>query len=124
MDNGILKICVAGDGRLNIHPSKIDAMFQYVYREASGVYWNQELQCFQSSAPNNWDEWDHKQWYKQIVTVVKSGLGERLRVIDETVFEGNSEVFEKEIRFADEEVQQSSDDYHRYGNGNPEVRNP
>ena len=110
MDNGIQKIGVANDGRLNIYPLQSDAMYQYVYREASGVYWNKDLQCFQSSTPDNWDKWDHKQWYKQIISVVEIGLGDRLRIFDETIFEGNSEAFEKEIREADEEVQKTIDE--------------
>jgi hypothetical protein len=110
MDNEISKVSVAGDGRLNVHPSKASSMFEYIYREAAGVYWNRELQCFQSSAPKNWDNWNHSKWYKQIVSTVRSGLGKRLRLLDTTVFEGGIETFENEIRFADAEVQKWIDE--------------
>ena len=105
MDNEIWKISVTDDGRLNVHPSKVSSMFEYIYREAAGVYWNSEIECFQSSAPKNWDNWGHTNWYKQIVSIVSSGLGERLRLLDTTVFEVGLEQYENEIRCADAEVQ-------------------
>ena len=50
-------------------------MYQYIYREAAGVYWDQAKQGFKSTPMK---EWSCSQWYKQIVSVVRSGLGVEL----------------------------------------------
>ena len=62
MEHGkILKVAVLKDGRLGIFPDRPDPAYQYIYREAAGVYWNQELGCFQSTVPREWDypKWDY-----------------------------------------------------------------
>ena len=99
----VIEVSLADDGRLRIYPSTVEWTFEHIYREAAGVHWNTELQCFQSTIPK---DWDHKAWYTQIVSVVKSGLGVRLKLTDDTIFSTNSETFEIEIRSADAEVQE------------------
>ena len=98
MDNPISKIEAADDGRIRVFPKTINSIFEYVYRAAAGVYWNKELQCFQSSNPNNWDNWDHKDWFIQILSAVKSELGEKLVLTNDTIFEKNVIEFEDEFR--------------------------
>ncbi len=106
MEYGITEISLAEDGCLQIRPSSSKSSFEYVYRAAAGVYWNKELKCFQSSVPDNWDNWDNVAWYKQIISVIKSELGDRLRVTDDTVFISTASTLETEIRGADAEIQE------------------
>lgn len=47
-------------------------IYQYVYREAAGVYWDKNRYGFKSTPMK---KWSCSQWYKQIVDVVRSGLG-------------------------------------------------
>lgn len=109
MDNRIRKIEATDDGRTRIFPETANSIFEYVYRAAAGVYWNKKLQCFQSSNPNNWDNWGHKEWVIQILSAVNSELGERLILTDETIFDKNILSFEDEIRKAYLETQAKSE---------------
>lgn len=54
-----------------------ESMYQYVYREAAGVYWDTERSGFKSTQMK---EWSCAQWFKQIVGVVRSGLGVELTI--------------------------------------------
>ena len=110
MNIEISKISATNDGRLNVHPAVTKPMFQYVYREAAGVYWNEELGCFQSSSPNNWDSWAFDKWYVHIVSTVRSGLGERLKLLQTTVFDKSVAAHESAIRSADAEIQKWIDE--------------
>ena len=109
MEYGITEISLAEDGCLRIRPSSSKSGFEFVYRTAAGVCWNKELECFQSSVPDNWDKWDNTAWYKQIISVVKSELGTRLRLMDDTVFKATANTLETDIRIADTEVQERID---------------
>jgi hypothetical protein len=70
LDTGELLLRLEGQGKL---------MYQYIYREAAGVYWDQARHGFKSTPIN---EWSCSQWYKQIVSVVRSGLGVELSLAD------------------------------------------
>ena len=53
--------------------------YQYVYREAAGVYWDNDFKGFKSSeAPR---EWTYADWYKHIVEVAKLGVGVELKCV-------------------------------------------
>ena len=52
-------------------------MYQYIYREAAGVYWDETLHGFKSTELK---EWSCSKWFAHIVSVVKSGLGVELRL--------------------------------------------
>jgi hypothetical protein len=52
-----------------------EAMYQYVYREAAGVYWDSDKHGFKSTEMK---EWSCAQWFGQIVGVVRTGLGVEL----------------------------------------------
>ena len=67
-------------------------MYQYVYREASGVYWDQSRHGFKSTPMK---EWSCSQWYKQIIGAVRSGLGVEL-MLGENVVWANVPEQEKE----------------------------
>ncbi len=50
-------------------------MYQYVYREAAGVYWDEIRHGFKSTPMKDWSA---PKWFSQIVAVVRSGLGVEL----------------------------------------------
>ncbi|MBA6254452.1 MULTISPECIES: hypothetical protein [unclassified Colwellia] len=43
--------------------------YQYIYREAAEVNWDDELKAFKSPAPR---EWSHSDWFHHIVKVAKN----------------------------------------------------
>ena len=47
-------------------------MYQYIYREASEVYWDNVRKAFKAPPPR---KWSHADWYRHIVSVAESGLG-------------------------------------------------
>jgi hypothetical protein len=53
------------------------SMYQYVYREAAGVYWDEQRHGFKSTPMK---EWPCSKWFFQIIGVVKSGLGVELNL--------------------------------------------
>jgi hypothetical protein len=61
-DKNELLIKVIGDG---------NPMYQYVYREAAGVYWDDNQKAFKSTPLNEWTE---SKWFMHIKDIVKSGL--------------------------------------------------
>ncbi len=73
----ITKINVNDAGELVLSlGSNGNSIYQYVYRAAAGVYWDQENHGFKSTPMKK--DWSCFQWYKQIVSVVKSELGVEL----------------------------------------------
>ncbi|MDD5274958.1 MAG: hypothetical protein PHR16_02625 [Methylovulum sp.] len=59
-ENGELLLAVVGDGK---------PMYQHIYREAAGIYWDNDLHGFKS-APIK--EWSYSKWFFHIVAVAKS----------------------------------------------------
>jgi hypothetical protein len=57
----INKVSILSDGRLAIFPSKASSSYQYVYREASEVYWDNNNQYFYHQSQEN--------------GIIKSGMG-------------------------------------------------
>ncbi|MCB1755618.1 MAG: hypothetical protein KDJ38_08850 [Gammaproteobacteria bacterium] len=66
LDNGELFLGLESGGSL---------AYQYIYRSAAGVYWDQEKKGFISTPMK---EWDVLKWFDQIVSTVKSELGVEL----------------------------------------------
>jgi len=62
-------------GELFLALDRGDPSYQYVYREAAGVYWDDEHHGFKSTEMK---EWSAASWFSHIVTVVEQGLGVRL----------------------------------------------
>ncbi len=56
-------------------------MYQYIYREAAEVYWDDEAKGFKAPAPR---KWSYSDWYQQIVSVAASGLGISLELSSNT----------------------------------------
>lgn len=74
LENGEMFVVFASGGK---------PMYQYIYREAAEVYWDNELKGFKAPTPR---KWSHSDWFKQIVSVVASGLGIALKQSNTTVW--------------------------------------
>ncbi len=68
LDSGELFLGLEGSGK----PS-----YQYIYRAASGVYWDQDEKGFKSTQMK---EWNATKWFSQIRSVVESELGVSLQI--------------------------------------------
>ena len=97
----ILKVAVLPDGRTAVFPESKRADFQYVYREAAGVYWDQSMGCFVSTPPQ---EWSPQKWYQQILSVVRSGVGLKMILTADTEYESKDPGFEAAIKLADQDL--------------------
>lgn len=85
LDSGELLLALEGGGR----PS-----YQHVYREAAGVYWDDQLQGFVSRGRS---EWAYSLWFKHIVAVCR-GVGVALRLSTKTQFIGVTDEEQAKIR--------------------------
>jgi len=80
----IRKVYITAGGELFLSlESGGKAAYQYVYREAAGVYWDQEKRGFKSTPI---EDRSCAQWFVQIVGVVKSGLGVELSLAKDAVW--------------------------------------
>ena len=105
----IEKVSVLPDGRLGVFPKIKDSLYQYIYRAAAGVSWNENEGCFQSTEPK---EWNYQKWYRQILSVANSpDLGRRLVLNEKTEFDGPEEDFKEKILEADKKVQKWMDEH-------------
>ncbi len=61
-----------------------DPMYQYVYREAAGVYWDEKQKGFKSTELK---EWTVSDCYFHIKDIVRSGLNVDLELNEKTSWE-------------------------------------
>lgn len=86
LDTGELLLGIEGLGK---------PVYEYIYREAAGVHWDQSLHGFKSTPMK---EWSCAQWYKQIVSVARSGLGVELSLADHVTWSNVPEKEKAEIQ--------------------------
>lgn len=78
----ISEIAVMETGEVRVTPIiNWNDLFQFIYRTATGVEWNESAQCFMSPAPRDWSQFD---WYANIVSSVASEMGVVLKVTQKT----------------------------------------
>jgi hypothetical protein len=70
-------------------------IYQFVYREAAGVYWDNNRHGFKSTPMK---KWSCSRWFKQIVGVVPSALGVDLVLSPDVAWRNISEQQKKEIK--------------------------
>jgi len=87
-------VSVLADGRLGVYPAIVSDCYEFIYRAASGVYWDKSLGCFHSTVPK---DWDYKRWYRQILFAVKGELGVELHITVQTTFESTEGNFKEDI---------------------------
>ena len=97
----IVKVGVLDDGRIAVFPETKHRDYQHVYREAAGVYWDQDKGCFVSTSPK---EWAPHQWYQHIIQIVKTGIGLQMLLTPQTKYESSELGFEDSIKLADKEM--------------------
>ena len=85
MDSGELLLALEGNGK---------PMYQYIYREAAGVYWDETLHGFKSTELK---EWSCAKWFSHIVGIVKSGLGVELSLSSKATWDNIPEKDKEEI---------------------------
>ena len=81
-DKNELSLKIQGEG---------NADYQYVYREAAGVYWNEKQKAFESTPIQ---EWTIPHWFGHICEITKIGLCVEL-ALDSTTNWGNIPESEK-----------------------------
>ncbi len=86
LDTGELLLGLDGMGK---------GMYQYIYREAAGVYWDPTLHGFKSTPMK---EWSCAQWYKHIVAIARSGLEVELLLSDHVTWSNVPEKEKTEIQ--------------------------
>ena len=69
-------------------------LYQFVYRAACGVYWDNEIHGFKSTPIR---DWSCAQWFGQVVSAVKSELGIQLCLSCNTVWHNIPEKDKNEI---------------------------
>jgi hypothetical protein len=75
----IVEVAIDNSGRLIVKPRK--QTFEFIYRSAMEVHWNDTKQCLYSPRPREWTYFD---WYKQIIYSVESEYGYKLVLSDKT----------------------------------------
>jgi len=87
-NNNELLLILVGEGK---------AMYQYVYREAAGVYWDNNQKGFKSTELKEWTVCD---WFFHIKEIVKTGLNVDLKVSDTLIWENIPEIEQTKIKKA------------------------
>lgn len=80
LDSGELFLGIEGEGK---------GMYQYVYREGAGVYWEPTLKGFKSTELKNWTP---SQWFFHIVDIAREGVGVSLVLREPIKWKGISDL--------------------------------
>ncbi|MDD3939893.1 MAG: hypothetical protein PHF49_04605 [Patescibacteria group bacterium] len=74
-----------------------ESMYQYIYREAAGVYWDEKHKGFKSTELK---EWTVSDWYFHIRDIVRSSLNIDLVLNEKTKWESIPEAEQTKIKNA------------------------
>ncbi|MDM7921189.1 MAG: hypothetical protein QUS14_02725 [Pyrinomonadaceae bacterium] len=85
LDSGELFLGIESEG---------NEMYQYVYREAAGVYWDPILKGFKST---DLKDWTPSKWFFHIVEIAQIGVGVNLILRDSIRWKGIPDLDKKEI---------------------------
>lgn len=85
-DDGELLLRLASGGR----PS-----YQYVYRAAAGVYWDQEREAFKFATGK---DGDYTNWFAHILKIVEDEIGLQLRLGEEVTWTNVPDEVKDEVR--------------------------
>ncbi|MFN8278210.1 MAG: hypothetical protein U0T84_12065 [Chitinophagales bacterium] len=92
----INKIVLNNSNELILHlDSNGESMYQYVYREAAGVYWDEKQKGFKSTELK---EWTVSVWYFHIKDIVRSSLNIDLKLNEKTIWENIPETEQAKIK--------------------------
>ena len=91
----ISKVNYTLDGRVHVHPrGKAKALYQYVYRDATGVSWDEGLGCF-GAKPT--EEKSTSEGVNRIITAVRNELGITLYITLQSDLSGAPEFIQSEL---------------------------
>ena len=90
-----MEVAIDDSGRLIIKPEH--ETFPMIYREAVGVYWDQNKRILHSTIPR---DWSYLEWYKHIIGLVQEG-GVLLKINEDTMFFNIPGDLEKKILLYD-----------------------
>jgi Integron Cassette Protein Hfx_Cass5 len=80
----IVEVEILPTGQLAVHPrDNLSGMFAFIYRAAAQIAWDPDRQSFVSPVPR---EWSHTDWFRHILSAVRSETGVRLFLSDSTVW--------------------------------------
>ena len=81
----ITLIAISEQGHLLVKPMGTrkdrESLFPYIYRMATGAFWNSEEEAFSSPVPK---EWSYYQWLENIAQCAMSELGIELFLTENT----------------------------------------
>lgn len=80
-EDTIAEVGIDDEGRLYVRPSAMS--FEYIYRAAMEVNWDDAKRRLSSPKPR---EWSYVDWFKQIVSAALDEYGARLKLTAETVW--------------------------------------
>jgi hypothetical protein len=75
----IIEIGIDDKGRLFVKPQT--KQFEFIYRDASGINWDNKGMVLYSPKPTEWTYFD---WFRQIILATKGEYGCELKVSNET----------------------------------------
>ena len=85
-DITILKIAIIESAKLAIFPAESNSMYEYIYREAAGVYWDKHLNCFKSTEMR---EWSCGKWFMHMISLIESTFQIHLVISKDTEFQSD-----------------------------------
>lgn len=80
----IVKISILNSGELEVRPiENWKNLFQFIYRAATGVHWNEKTQSFFTPKPK---QFSYSEWYENIISSVSSEIGVKLETTHRTTY--------------------------------------
>ena len=79
----ILEVCIDAQVGLLVRAEDPNGTNQYIYRDATGIRWDEQLGGFRAGDPT---QWDHRSLLETILRAAHRELGIRLSSTDSTIW--------------------------------------
>lgn len=90
----VVKVVVSKDEELLLFLESVgNSDYQFIYWEAAGVYWDNNLHCFKSTPKK---DWSYVEWFSHMLDLVKS-IGVELNLSELAVWDNVPEQDKTEI---------------------------
>jgi hypothetical protein len=93
----VADISIDNDGRLLVRPRQAEDTFQYVYRAAAEVNWDEGQACFATPRPR---EWSYLEWFQHARLAIRSELGRDFEIGSRTTWVNIPDALRAEITSA------------------------
>lgn len=90
----VAAIVIDVDGRLLIRPQEVRSSFEYVYRAAAEVTWEEARSCFVCPRPR---EWSYSRWFQQARDAVRGELGLEFKITPSTAWINVTDALREDI---------------------------